>query len=214
MNFSSLQLYAQMQDEINQLETCCKNEIVKVEACFNIILFYRNKIKNCAESYVFKYEPDEINFFKHIKPLFISAMEYYMLLYQAVLFKPTDDKDKLVSYWIHELQRAESFYTRNSDFYQYYISGRTDRDNIYFTRHNNTANSQGNASGKTSSPASPGYIAARILGYQKYYLYVESQLKMLLQDNTKKQFSQQRNASSARLVPHGADSNKTALSVM
>jgi len=214
MNFSSLQLYAQMQDEINQLEACCKNETAKVEACFNIILFYRNKIKNCSESYVFKYERDEINFFKYIKPLFISAMEYYMLLYQAVLFKPSDDKDKLISYWIHELQRAESFYIRHRDFYDYYTSGRTDKDHLYFNRHTNSANSQRKDSGKTCSSASPGYIAARILGYQKYYLYVESQLEMLVQDNTKRMFSQQRNVASSGLVPHGADSNKTALSVM
>src|SRR5690242_3835292 len=109
MNFSSLQLYAQMQEDFCQLEAFCVNETAKVEGCFNIALFYWNKIKSISDHHIFSYETDEINFFKNINPLFIASIEYYTLLYQAVLFKPSGDKNQLVTYWLQQLKRVELF---------------------------------------------------------------------------------------------------------
>ncbi len=178
MNFSSMQLYAQMQEEIGQLEALSKNEITRLEGCFSITLSYLDKIKKRSASYVFSDEKDEIHFFKNIKPLFMAAIEYYTLLYQAVLFKPADN-DQLAVYWLQQLKRVDRFNNRHREFYQYYISGRTHRDKFYFTRAGIAKNIR-DRSPVDKKPSDPAYyLAARILAQQQYRMYVEMELEML-----------------------------------
>lgn len=186
MNFSPLQYYAQMQEEICQLEAYSKNEIARLEGCFSIALSYQDKIKKLSASYVFRYESDEIHFFKNIKPLFMGATEYYTLLYQAVLFKPANDKNQRIAYWQQQLKRVDRFYNRHREFYQYYISGHTHRDRLYFILPGNTGNVPDQPAGKTQIPPSAHQMAARILGYQQYRLYVESELELLMKGFAKK----------------------------
>ena len=52
MNFSSMQLYAQMQEDIGQLEALSKNEIARLEDCFSIALVYLEKIKETTAGLV------------------------------------------------------------------------------------------------------------------------------------------------------------------
>jgi hypothetical protein len=169
-----MQRYIKMQEELNELERDFKNEILMIENCFSIAVFYWNEIKKHLDSYLFKHECEEIIFFKNIKPLFISAIEYYTLYYQALLFKPCNDEKELTAYWLQQLKRVEIFYNRNSRFYNYYISGQTCRDRLYFKH-------PPNAELNNKATAAHGEIAARILGYQKYQHYVEKELEQLLQ---------------------------------
>lgn len=185
MNFSSLQFYAQMQEEINRLEAYYENEILQVEGCFNITLSYLEKIIKLSESYVFCYESEEIHFFKNIKPLFLAATEYYTLLYQAVLFRPENDRNDLVSYWLHQIKRVELFNNRHREFYHYYMTGQTHKDKTYFVRQCNTDRYQDKSFFKAKASTSPDHIAARILGYQQYRSYAESQLEILGRGNKK-----------------------------
>ena len=183
MNLNSMQLYAQMQDEISQLKLCCRNEIIMIEGCFNIALLYWNKIKTCSLYTLFKSETEEINFFKHIKPLFIAVIEYYTLCYQAILFKPHNDEDELALYWINQLQRAQLFYNRHKEFYQYYISGETNRDKIYFMQPGSVNTLHDSLPGDLAIKNSHDHIAARILGYQQYCSYVEAELEIMMKEN-------------------------------
>lgn len=178
MNFSSMQLYARMQQEIGQLEAVSKNEMARLEGCFSIALTYFEKIKERSASYVFRHETDEIHFFKNIKPLFRAALEYYTLLYQAVLFKPAE-KDWLVAYWLQQLKRVDRFNNRHREFYQYYMSGCTYRDAFYFTRVGNAEKAGDGSFAKNKQPNSVHHIAAHILGYQQYRLHVEMELERL-----------------------------------
>jgi hypothetical protein len=166
-----MQLYRQMQYDINELRGACKCETAMIEGCFTIANHYWNDIKQRLESYLFCNETEEIHFFKNIKPLFIAAIEYYTLHYQAILFRPTHDAPSLAAYWLHQLKRVETFYARHKDFYLYYTSGQTYSDSIYFIQRNNAA----------TATASYDHIAARIMGYQQYLLYVEQQLEILAQ---------------------------------
>lgn len=182
MNFSSLQLYARMQEEIGQVEVLSENETARLEGCFSIALLYLDKIKKSSAAYVFRYECDEIHFFKHIKPLFISAIEYYTLLYQAVIFKP-NEKEQQLAYWLQQLKRIDRFNNRHREFYQYYMSGRTHRDKFYFTRAGNAKNVRDGSTAKGKLAASVHYIAAHLLAQQQYRLYVEMELEMLMLEN-------------------------------
>jgi hypothetical protein len=183
MNLSSLQLYAQMEGELCQLEMYCGNETGRLEICFNITRLYWNNIKDSLGSFTFKYEADEIHFFRHVKPLFMSAIEYYTMRYQASLFKPDDSKG-IIAYWLHELRRAELFYTRHKKFLDYYFSEQTQLDNTYFTRCNHIVDPTGKAC-SNKLPFSAGHIAAQALAFRKYCLYIENELKILMPKDTR-----------------------------
>jgi len=189
MNCNSMLLYAQMQKELNELETFCGNEVMLIEKCFNIAIHYWNKIKINLLSFTFTREEEEINFFKNIKPLFIAVIEYYTLHYQAVLFKPVNDKAQLILYWTHELKRAELFFNRHSEFYHYYLTGQTNKDSDYFTRKASIDHTNKKATPKT--PASYDDIAARIIAFRQYNDYAVMQLNMLLPGNNKAFFMEQ-----------------------
>ncbi|GAB2815363.1 RteC domain-containing protein [Ferruginibacter profundus] len=185
MNSSSMQLYTQMQDDINDLVMHCKCETTMIEGCFNIVIHCWGKIKKYLESYIFTTETEEIHFFKNIKPLFIAAIEYYTLHYQAILFKPSNDTNALAAYWMHELKRVEKFYTRHKEFYQYYSSGQNYNDRSYFTRACNTGKAAGSKLSDINTASSQDHVVACIIAYQKYRKYVEAELEILLKGNTK-----------------------------
>jgi len=191
MHFNAMQLYSQMQEEMNELVVNCKNEMTMIEGCFTIAVQYCNRIKKHAESHIFSNESEEVYFFKNINPLFIAAIEYYKLYYQAVLFKPSNDKIALAAYWLHQLKRVEIFYTRHKEFYEYYTSGQTGRDNVYFVRSGITGNSPGNSHPYCKAATSHDHIAARILGYKKYLEHVEFELGLLMPGSIADEFRDQ-----------------------
>lgn len=184
MNIRSRQLYAHMVEEIGQAEACCNDDLSRVERCFSIALSYWEKVKSISGSYPFRYEAEEIDFFKYVQPLFLAAMEYYMLIYQAILFKPAHDSDELLSYWLGQLKRIELFYTRHGEFYSYYLNGGSDKDECYFRRRENNSVCQGSHFAHTGRLSSPGLLAARILGFRRYQSYIESELKKIAEATT------------------------------
>lgn len=189
MNIRSKQLYARMQEEIGQAEACCSNEMIRVERCFSIALTYWGMIRTISDSYLFLYETEEIEFFKHIQPLFMAAMEYYMLLYQAILFKPSHNKDELLSYWLGQLKRTELFFSRHHEFCSYYMNDGNDKDLFYFRRPENPDGNKGRFFFCAGRPLSPCQMAARMLGFQQYRQYIEDELKSLSEGERPKVFS-------------------------
>ncbi|HMK05531.1 MAG TPA: RteC domain-containing protein [Ferruginibacter sp.] len=182
MNCYSLQLYIEMQDELRRLKRNCKNEMLMIEDCFNITRKYRDRISTRLETHLFRYKTEEIKFFKYTRPLFIAAMEYYSLQYQAVLFRPSADEDELILYWMQQLKRVETFYKRHEGFYKYYTRGQTEYDHIYFARpvsHNDPVAKV--VPGKKCFE-SYQHTAALIIGYRQYRLYAERELNRLLQE--------------------------------
>ncbi len=186
MNLNSMQLYQQMQDDIEKSAVNCTCEMLMIENCFTITMRYWNNIKQRLDCHLFSNETEEIDFFKNIKPLFIAAIEYYTLYYQAMLFKPSHDTAALTAYWMQQLKRVETFYNRHRDFYQYYTSGQTCNDNFYFIRRNNICDSTSQLFSDNKPSISYDHIAARIIGYQRYLAYVKDQLEILLRLNRNK----------------------------
>jgi RteC protein len=179
MNEAAINYFNQMQEEINALTLHVSNEILLVESCFKIALHYRNLIKGYVDGHVFEQPAAEINFFKHIKPLFGATVEYNILCYQTILFKPVHDKGELTQYWVQQLKRIDRFYSRNAEFYNYYTSNQTSRDELYFTRPKYQFNSEPNGNHHKSSVSSYVHIAASILSYGQYREYVTEQLHKL-----------------------------------
>lgn len=92
------------------------------------------KLKNYISSYSFESVEDEIHFFKVIKPQFYSKYIYFINVYNFIMQKPTGSDDFVKDYINYELTDLKRFFDHNHSFYQYYRSGSTLMDQVYFTR--------------------------------------------------------------------------------
>jgi hypothetical protein len=104
----------------------------KIEASFSIAQQTWAQIQQQAEEYSFSSKTEEIKFYKEIKPLFKSQINYYNLVYHAELFKPLTKPGEVKEFWIKEQQKLDRFILDNQEFYVYYKSGATNRDEKYF----------------------------------------------------------------------------------
>lgn len=78
-----------------------------------------NALKDTMEHYVFESLDEEIYFFRKVKPLFTSKLQYYHLL-KAGIPNP--------------FMRLQKFKEKHNSFYVYYKGGSTSQDDKWFVR--------------------------------------------------------------------------------
>src|ERR1700730_14372024 len=120
---------------LQEMEACRKlrpQTMSEIECCFNLAQKHWSWIEQTLEDHRFLSKADEIEFYKQIKPLFKSQIEYYNLLYQAEIFKPKEEPGAMKEFWIKEQQKLNRFIQDNSVFYIYHKNGATNRDEEYF----------------------------------------------------------------------------------
>ncbi len=144
--------------------------------------------KGLIKKIVFESDAEEIDFFKNVKPLITSRIEYYVLLSEALLFvpgnRPTDSKEMVISFWKEQEKRCQRFFEKCKPMIEYYHSGNTKFDKMYFLRKNNSndvsafspapVHEEDNVYCTFADPIIRGYMA-----YVKYNAYVTTQLKLL-----------------------------------
>ncbi len=87
----------------------------------------------------FKNDAEEIQFFRTIKPQILGKLIYYNKVYRIETTCPVSNGKMYFSYFSTQFTNLKREYIEhicNSDFYRYYRSGRTDRDDTYFKRGN------------------------------------------------------------------------------
>jgi len=87
----------------------------------------------------FKNDEEEIQFFRTIKPQILGKLIYYNKVYRIETTCPVSNGKMYFSYFSTQFANLKREYIEhicNSDFYRYYRSGRTDRDDTYFKRGN------------------------------------------------------------------------------
>lgn len=156
---------------IRELDDCRQKADVRaaIECSFNISLTYWTDIQVDADADEFDSTRDEIDFYKTVKPLFKSQMEYYNLVYQSQLLKPTNASE-VKEFWLKEQQRLDKFIQSHRGFYEYYKSGATHLDEAYFLSLTYT-DSQG-------VPIVHDNLVALILALERYMEYIRQELKL------------------------------------
>jgi hypothetical protein len=98
---------------------------------FSIALEYwlRIKVKFLAKEVK---DEEEIYFFKTVKPIFASWMEYYLLIGKSNLSIVSWEDQS--SYWEQETKRYQEFCEVQSEFIRYYESNDTKYDKEFFLR--------------------------------------------------------------------------------
>jgi hypothetical protein len=114
---------------------CRKETVLQKKIAFRFHVLYRccDRLCKAIGQYDFCSDEEEICFFRTMKPRLLAEMEYYQLLYFSVVFCPEVPRMQK-AFWQRETERLVCFKKKNSAFYEYYISGRTDMDHEYFLR--------------------------------------------------------------------------------
>lgn len=174
-------LYNQYQ---NDIEHCRRKRLVydqEIECCFQLAYKYIAELNRQLKQYEFQCEEKEIEFFKKHKPKFTSELEYYNLVYQSLLFKPSDS-GPLNIFWRRECGRLNKFKTEHEEFVACYYKEKSEMDAYYFLRefyqYKNTADS--NLNDELPWAFTNGDLfAASLLAFERYTNYAEMQLENL-----------------------------------
>lgn len=109
-----------------------------IDESYRMTIFLQDiltSMKKYVTSHHFKNENEEIEFFRIIKPQILGKLIYYNKIYRIETSCPVHSGKMYHKYFSGELQQLKNEYKehiRNSDFYRYYRSGRTDRDHDFF----------------------------------------------------------------------------------
>lgn len=91
-------------------------------------------IKKMLKEITFESAADEVLFFKHHKPFFISKFIYYSTLLEIESTKPCAGDKNQRKYYEGELLKIRKYQCDEQDFYNYYRRNATYLDYKYFTR--------------------------------------------------------------------------------
>jgi hypothetical protein len=152
----------------------------EIENCFRIAMLYFESVTQWLRDHPFCSERSEIYFFKKLKPLFTSELQYLKLIYHALLFHPPE-KECALRFWGGEYRRLDRFLKEHAGFKNCYFTDKHRLDSYYFLRRN-------------FEPCSPvllrvpdrdwiatngDYPAATLLALQKYRRYCLVRMKQL-----------------------------------
>lgn len=93
-----------------------------------------SKLKEIVEQNDFETVPDEIDFFKNIKPLPMSYLIYYTEVRSCELRKPKTGTSYQIEFFEKEMRKINKFFSRNRDFVNYMEQGNSYIDHQFFTR--------------------------------------------------------------------------------
>ncbi len=130
------QLYQKMLVEMEECGQRYATEKEQIECCFQTCERNWNALLKLLDHRQFRTLDEEIWFFKTVKPAFTGMLEYFALVYKAALFHPETGSDvhEIRIFWQKEMRHAEKFLEENEQFYQYYKTGSTEMDEVYFVR--------------------------------------------------------------------------------
>lgn len=127
-------LYGALDHELNGITLNTQTSVEQYHTSILLCKKAMTKLKSYISNYAFENVQEEIVFFKSIKPLFYSKYIYFINVYNFIMQKPPGGDEILKEYITHELTDLKRFFDHNQAFYQYYRSGSSQMDEIYFTR--------------------------------------------------------------------------------
>jgi hypothetical protein len=179
-------LRAKMKQELDNLNTD-QDEIIKIGKVLTFIRGLITELKAFTRNYEFQNQAEEIQFFKEVKPVFLSQYFYYKKVFNIRLFDSFKDVKSRQANYYQMLQRLEAYMKKNLEFYEYCMSGETFLDAHYFTR-----SSQNHKSPDKDESFSTGYDTklAKTLANEILKRYILDLLsKREIGDSTEYQFT-------------------------
>jgi hypothetical protein len=131
-------LLNRLKGQIEQISLVQPDVLLRNSEIISFIEALVIELKQYVLKYKFESINEEVEFFKTIKPVFISQLLFYKGLFKISLFESFHDSDARINYYRKQLRTLKRFMIKHEEFYHYALSNSTDLDEKYFVRDNNT----------------------------------------------------------------------------
>jgi hypothetical protein len=135
-DYTRTNLY-ELEEKINKISYDYDNPIVMCNKAIEAVVNHLKQLKEYVLANQFETQEDEIKFFKHIKPKFISKLIYYKKIRKLETRKPVGCEKIQREYLDNELNKLNIYFIENLEFYNYYRLGSDFIDSKIFIRTNN-----------------------------------------------------------------------------
>jgi len=128
------QLYTEMINTLDDIAVSSVDQLKKAELSYQAVRSSLEKVKEYIVAYEFPDKAEEIHFFKEVKPKFLRELIYHMEVFYIEARNPKGNSDLQKQYFKQISERIHIFFERNHVLYIYYRMGKTDFDDVFFTR--------------------------------------------------------------------------------
>jgi len=123
-----------LDSELNVLEIEEEDILVRAEKGIKLAKQTLKKVRSIIVDYEFKTKSEEIHFFKCTKPKIYSKLIYYVKLFNIEGKRPRGSNKSQVKYLNNYIEKLQTYFNDNLDFYHYYLREATVFDEQYFLR--------------------------------------------------------------------------------
>ncbi len=127
-------ILSKLNDNVYTIESETTDVLRLSEKCIRIVKDTLETIREIVLKEGFKTVQDEIDFFKTIKPQVYSKLIYYAKLFGIESKRPRSSNKSQIKYLNRQIDRLQSYFNDNLEFYHYYRRGLTSLDEKYFIR--------------------------------------------------------------------------------
>lgn len=129
-------LLTEFEAQLDKLENGQGDILFKAETGIVLVEKYIRKLHIEVEKKSFTTQGDEIHFFKHVKPQIFSKLIYYGKLFTIESKRPRGNNTSQIKYLRYQIDKLQTFFNDNLEFYNYYRRGAMSMDEHYFVRGN------------------------------------------------------------------------------
>jgi hypothetical protein len=126
-------LQVKMKKELSNLNIE-QDEIIQLGKGITAIRELIRELKTFTRNYKFESQAEEIEFFKEVKPVFLSHYFYCKKVFAVRLFDSFKEPKRRQANYNRLLRQLERYAEKNLEFYEYCMSGNTRMDAHYFIR--------------------------------------------------------------------------------
>jgi len=181
MNEYSKTLYTALKEDLELIAELGTLPIRRYTAALTAIKEALFKLFNYTDTHPFKSLEEEIDFFKHEKPLYVSEQLYAQEIFNFETNRPIGDSQALKNYYELELQFIKRFFNQYQFLYQYYLFELKELDELLFVRGIKPSDiilPENAGSDVNFSTACDG-LFARFIANERLQAYVLAELKSL-----------------------------------
>lgn len=134
MKSFSQELQFELEAQLQSIRLESEDPIKAAELSINVLLTAIGKLKKFTKRYYFKDEMEEIEFFKYVKPQFVSKLIYHNRVFNIETKKPHGGEKFVKKYLNNELDKLRRYFDDNLEFYKYFRTNSSYLDHKYFLR--------------------------------------------------------------------------------
>lgn len=133
-------LQGEMKEKISPVDLF-NDELPSIGSVVSFLSDVISKLHHEISLHEFATEQKEIDFFKNVKPVFMSQYIFHKTIFKLRLSNSfalaSTQKERIIT----AINKEQAFIKKNAEFYSYCMSGSSHLDEKYFVRNNNVAES-------------------------------------------------------------------------